>query len=866
MNTEMQHEAMLHPGITLDIQFVSDDTEKQIADIQNFIDKKVDLIIVSPNVAAPITPVIEKAYAAGIPVVLVDRKILSDNYTAFIGADNYQIGKEVGNYVVKLLGGKGNIVEIRGLEGSSPVTERHQGFISVIHNYPEINTIYEADGAWLQEIAGQKMTEVLAGNPDIDLVFAHNDRMAMGAYDAANLQDKANGIYFIGIDALPGSNGGIEQVLENKLKATFIYPTSGEKIIQLASNILQGKPYEKNNTLYTNVVDETNARVLKLQTDVIIEQENKLNFLDNRVDTYLSQYTTQRYLLLAAVFIVALFIGLSYFIFRAYRAKHRLNIELEKRGEQLVALSKQLEEATHAKLVFFTNISHEFRTPLTLISGPVSSLLADKTINVEQRRLLTLMQKNIGILMKLIDQIIDFRKYENGKLKLDLSPSDLKEQFIEWNESFREIAKRKHLNFHFNVLPDADFSMAIDVPKMERIYFNLLSNALKFTPEKGTVSVNLNKINQDNTDYAVIEVSNSGKGISEEDIQHIFDRFYQVDSHFAGSGIGLALTKAMVELHEGQIQVNSTADGWTTFTVLLPFRQKETQSQSVETRNTLSLPTAITPFDNETPNHRETVFDETRNDHKQLVLVVDDNPDIRSYIRMVMQNQYTIMESENGEEGFKKAVKHIPDIIISDVMMPKIDGIELCQKLKAELSTSHIPVILLTACSLDEQRITGFKSGADDYIAKPFNSDILEVRVSNLIESRKRLKALFRENLFSRNSGDEINEAEKTFLAGLNELIEKHLSDSALNVEDLGQHIGLSRTQLYRKVKSLTGYSPNELLRIMRLKKACALLSSSESNVAEVAYDTGFTSASYFAKCFKDYYNESPTDYLKRIR
>ena len=879
MNTEMLHEAVLHPGIILDIKTVVDDTEKQIQDIQEFIDNKVDLIIVSPNKAVPITPIIEKAYSAGIPIVLVDRKILSDNYTAFIGADNYQIGTEVGNYIAKLLNGKGNVAEIRGLEGSTSATERHQGFLDAIRDYQGIKLVYDADGAWLKDVAENKMEEVLDLHPDIDLVFAHNDRMAMGAYNIANQQNKSNDIYFIGIDALPGNNGGITQVLESKLEATFIYPTSGDEIIQLALNILQNKPYQKNNPLYTNVVDKTNARVLKLQTDVIIEQEDKINLLNDRIDTYMSQYATQRYLLLSAVIIVVLFIIFFILLFIAYNSKNSLNIELKKRNDeinvqkdlleqqrdQLINLSKQLEDATHAKLVFFTNISHEFRTPLTLIAGPVSSLLSNKTIDVEQRRLLSLVQKNIGVLLKLIDQIIDFRKYENGKLVLDLARSDLKSQFIEWNESFSEIAKKRHLNFEFKVLSDADFSMVVDIAKIERIYFNLLSNAFKFTPENGHVSVSLEKATSNKANrQAVIRVSNSGKGISEEDIKHIFDRFYQVDSHMAGSGIGLALTKAMVELHEGQIQVNSEQNGWTTFTVMIPFLYSESQSENFVIEN---QEVAISDHLVDAFSSQHVIFDEDRDDDKCVVLVVDDNPDICSYVKIVLQNsQYTIIEASDGEEGFRKAVKHIPDIIISDVMMPKLDGVELCLKLKKELSTSHIPIILLTACSLDEQRIIGFKSGADDYIAKPFNSEVLEVRVNNLIESRKHLKALLQKSLFSEESKSEVNDIDKTFLGGLKDLIEKNLSDSNLSVEDLGQKIGLSRTQLYRKVKSLTNYSPNELLRIMRLKKAYQILSTTDTTISEVAYEVGFTSPAYFTKCFKEYYNESPSDYLKRVR
>jgi signal transduction histidine kinase/DNA-binding response OmpR family regulator len=879
MNLEMRHEALLHPEITLDIHSADDNTAKQIADIQHFIDRKVDLIIVAPNEAAPITPVIEKAYSQGIPIILVDRKILSDRYTAFIGADNEQIGKNIGNYISKLLNGQGKVIEICGLESSTPAAERHQGFINAISNHPNIRLLRSIDGEWLKNVAEEKMEEILADYPEINAVYAHNDRMAMGAYNAAYRRNKEKNIYFIGIDALPGKDGGIEQVLDNKLKATFIYPTNGDKIIRLAMDILQGKPHEKNNTLYTSIVDETNAQVLKLQTDAIIEQESKIKFLDNQLDTYLAQYTTQRYLFWAAVLVVFLFFVFFILLFRAYNAKNRLNIELEQRNselseqkilteqqrDQLIELSKQLEEATHAKLVFFTNISHEFRTPLTLISGPVSSLLSDKSITVEQRRLLTLVRKNIKILLKLIDQIIDFRKYENGKLSLDLQMRDLKKQFIEWNDSFAEMAKKRRLHFDFNVFSDADFSMPVDIEKMERIYFNLLSNALKFTPEKGAILVDLDKtVPEDGAAYAVIQVANSGKGISDEDVKHIFNRFYQVDSHAAGSGIGLALTKAMVELHGGDVAVNSEKDGWTKFTVRIPFTNTEanTKHETQQAENQLEL------LEENTATPTELFAEgEPAGEDSCTVLVVDDNPDIRSYIRIILQGkQYKIMEAADGEEGFRKAVKHTPDIIISDVMMPEMDGVELCRKLKTELSTSHIPIILLTACSLDEQRIIGFQSGADDYIAKPFNSDVLEVRVTNLIEGRKQLKELFSENLFSGNTSGEGNDIDRSFLGKLKELIEKKLTDSGLNVEELGQHIGLSRTQLYRKVKSLTNYSPNELLRIMRLKKAYHLLSTTETNISEVTYDVGFTSPSYFAKCFKDYYNESPTDFIKRIR
>ena len=885
MNLEMQHEVLFHKGISLQIKSVTDDTDQQIRDIQAFIAQKVDLLIVAPNEAAAVTPVIEKAYAQKIPVILVDRKITSDHYSAFIGADNEQIGKDVGNYVAKLLGGKGNIVEICGLNGSSPAAERHSGFTSVISKYPAINLLTSVDGAWLKDVAEVKMEDILQNFPQIDLVFAHNDRMVIGAHNIAKKHGKADSILFVGIDALPGKTGGIEQVLNRKLKATFIYPTNGDKIIQLAMNILQGKSYQKNNTLYTNIVDETNAQILKLQTDAIIEQEDKINVLNSQINSYMKQYVRQNYLFLTAVSIVIIITMILILLLRAYLSKNKLNILLkqqnveinkqkellEQQRDQLITLSKQLEEATHAKLVFFTNISHEFRTPLTLISGPVNSLLSHNSINIEQRRLLELVEKNIKILLKLIDQIIDFRKYENGKMILNLSRHDLRAQLVEWNDSFAELARKRNQHFSFNVFSDTDFLMSVDIQKLERIYFNLLSNALKFTPEKGAILINLDKITDDNKFFALIEVANSGKGISDKDIKHIFERFYQVDSQAVGSGIGLALSKAMVELHGGEISINNEETGWTKFTVRIPFENEKEVSNGATSEIRKANKGDISEMLNENTTSRKEIFEEKSPDKNSCsLLVVDDNPDICTYVKSTFSGkQYTVIEAADGEEGFRKAVKYIPDVVISDVMMPKMDGVELCQKLKSELSTSHIPVILLTAASLDEQRIAGFQGGADDYISKPFNPDVLEVRVANLIESRKRLKELFSENLFSGNVNKEskaTNDLENSFLEKFRNLVEQNFSDSDLNVEDLGQQIGLSRTQLYRKLKSLTGYSPNELLRIIRLKKAYHLLSTTELSISEVSYDVGFTAPSYFAKCFKDYYNESPTDFLKKVR
>lgn len=884
MNIEMQHEAVLHPDIRLEIRTVTDDTEKQINDIQYFIDNNVDLIIVAPNKTDPLTPIVEKAYDKGIPVILVDRKILSDKYTAFIGADNYQIGKDIGNYIVKSLNGAGNVFEICGLMGSSPATERHNGFIDAVKEYPSINLLPPVDGAWLKDVAESKMDDALAAYPRINAVYAHNDRMAMGAYNTALRYNRADSILFFGIDAIPGEDGGINQVLHNKLKATFIYPTNGEKIIQLAANILAGKSYGKHNTLYTNVVDNTNARILKLQTDAIIEQESKIAFLNSKIANYLTYYTTQRYLLFISIFIVFIISILLFFIYRAYRSKHSLNIELGKRNDeinqqkelletqrdQLIELSKQLEQATHAKLVFFTNISHEFRTPLTLISGPVNALSTDKNISIENRRILSLAKKNIAILLELIDQIIDFRKYENGKMTLNLSSNNLHNQLVEINDSFIELSKQKKCNFEF-IATSGDFEMLYDYKKMERIYFNLLSNAFKFTLVKGLVSVALIKIKNEKGVFAVLKVSNSGKGISKSDIQNLFNRFYQVDSRISGSGIGLALSKALIELHGGEISVDSNEmTSITTFTVIIPC-VSETKGD-VGISLSASGEIAASGLDNISPTNGKPeitddyIFENEIDKDKNLLLIVDDNPDIRLFIKSVVNEEFSVIEAKDGLEGFRKAVKYVPDLIVSDIMMPPPDGVELCRQLKNELSTNHIPVILLTAYSLDEQRIAGFQCGADDFIAKPFNSEILIVRIKNLIENRKNLKNVFQKGFKEPDNKFMLNNSDKFFIEKFKMLIEKDIDNTQLNIEDIGKELGLSRTQLFRKVKSITGYAPIELLKIIRLKKAYMLLSTTERSISEIAYDTGFSSSSYFSKCFREHYLESPTDFLKRVR
>ena len=863
MNTEMLREALFYDGIEVEIRSAKDNDLKQISDIHFFIDKKVDLLIVAPNKAAAITPAVEMAYEKGIPVIMVDRKIQSDKYTAFIGADNYKIGRDAGNYVQNMMSFSGKVLEIRGLEGSTPALERHNGFMDAIKDANQIEVIGSVDGKWLQKSATEVMDSILSVTKEIDIVFAQNDRMAMGAYMAAQKHQCESKMKFVGVDALPGKDYGLDLVMRDILDASFIYPTDGDKVIRLAMNILEGNPYSKDNELSSALVDNKNARILQIQMEHISEQDGRIEYLNGQIDDFWSRYSVQTVFLYTSLLTLLLLALLLGFIFKMYWVKHQMNTELsdqkrqlEDQRDQLISLSKQLEEATHAKLVFFTNVSHDFRTPLTLVADPVEQLLEDSSLKDKQRLLLKIAHKNVSILLRLVNQILDFRKYENGKLDLSLSAIDLKEQLKEWSQSFQTLAYKKHIHFNVNIGNEFDYVMMLDAEKMERIYFNLLSNAFKYTLENGVITVTLSQIQRPTGMSVLLMVSDTGTGISAKHIQHIFDRFYKIDINHSGSGIGLALVKAFVELHGGSIAVDSREGAGTVFTVEIPIHKPDIEDTQIQKDIYIEPQTVLVELSDVEEDLVE--LDES----KESILVIDDNKDIREYIKMMLADKYMVLEAENGSVGIRKAMKYVPSVIVCDVMMPEMDGLECCKRIKSEIQTSHIPVMLLTACALDEQRIEGFECGADSYISKPFNSQLLLTRIQNLIDNRQRLKQMFSDS--NTCSKESVSEVEKDFVDRFRSLVEKNLGNSELSVEDLGEQMGMSRVQLYRKIKALTNYSPIELLRITRLKKASSLLSSTSKTISEITYEVGFTSPSYFTKCYKDYFGENPSDLLKR--
>ena len=834
LNNELVMSTYQHDNVTLKFASANDNDRLQKQQIEQFIKEGVNLLIVSPNQIHTISSVIDKAYDAGIPVILFDRKTDSRKYTAFIGADNYEAGHEIGDFIGQQLEGKGNIAEICGLQASSPAIERNRGFMDALKNYPDIKVVARGYGDWIKESGVTAMDSILVQSKEsFQYVFAQNDRMALGALQSIK-KHKVKGIKIVGIDALPVPGGGMENVRDGNLEASYIYPTRGDSVMQLALNILEKKLYKRDNYLKGALVTKANANVLLMQNEEMNKQTARLNALHGKVDTYLVQYNHQKMYIVLFSIILLLLIGIMVYIYRTILMKRRIE-----------------EEANKAKLQFFTNISHELRTPLTLIADPVNYIIHDDNLNSQQRSMLQIVQRNVLVLTQLVSEILDFRKVQNGKMELRLSDFNLAESMKQWIKLFSASAQKKHIAISMDA-PDT-IMLRADQDKIERICYNLLSNALKYTSEGGEITLTAKEENG----RVMISVADNGCGISSDELPYIFDRFYQAKNAGRGTGIGLAIVKAFTELHHGEVSATSIEGKGSTFTIHIPVRQKgEVTNQPTEKIEQLVEPSSAEEVPNQA-RHIDELIQPYQTD-KPEVLIIDDNIDIRTYLRSVLSEKYNVSEAADGKAGLELARKIVPDIVLSDIMMPVMDGLAFCRQLKTDKAISHIPVILLTARSLDEQRAEGYEHGADAYLSKPFSLRLLLSRIDNLIESRKKLNQTWSKGVEDDEIGNISNEIDKSFLKQLRKIIQENLANSDLSVEQIGDEIGLSRVQLYRKVKALTGYSPVEIVRKARLTRARHLLQTTERTVSEVAYAVGFSTPSYFSKCYKDEFGENP--------
>ena len=685
-NSELQIGAYFHDNVELRFAAAYDSDERQIQQIDSLVGTGIDLLIVAPNQVSTISPAIDRAYDKGIPVIVFERKTNTKKYTAYMGADNYEMGHLMGEYVATRLNERGRIIEVMGLKGSSPAIERHNGFREAIAQHPGIQVVATLQGDWTEPTAYKTVKQWLDKNKNagkIDLVFGMNDRTAMGARKAF---EEAGGVLplFCGIDGLPGENGGIRLVQDSLLDASYIYPTHGDQLLQLAVDILEGKPYEKETKLMSALVTQDNARVLLMESEEIMRQSRNLEQLHEKASQYLDQLDSQRTLTFVALAAILLLLALLAGIYMYYLQRARIQDERTKMERE--------------QLDFYTQVSHELRTPLTLIQGPLDQLLRTndfRTASDNARELFTIVRRNTHQLTALVNKMLDAQV-------------------------------------------------------------------------GGTVA-------DDN---------------AHEEAQHV------ASPESAGS---------------------------------------------------------VKP-DEDAPT----------------VLIVDDNADIRTYLKSILQGKYSMLEAEDGQRGLELAREHVPDLIVSDVMMPVMNGLEFCQQVKKDGISSHIPVILLTARALEKHQIEGYESGADAYITKPFSPELLLARIDNLLQSRHQLKDLWGMKPATETTAapSEATAAaptpiEDAFISRFKSLVDERLSDSNLSVEDLAADMGLSRVQLYRKVKALTGSTPIDLLRKARLSHAQQLLQESKLTVSEVAYQVGFASPSYFTKCYKDEFGIVPGEARK---
>lgn len=660
---------------------------------------------------------------------------------------------------------------------------------------------------------------------------------------------------YIGLGSLHFEQNNFIKAVNYFEKAKIIAETVNNPIVTkrvlngLAESYLSNKEYRKAALTFKRfaVIQDSlttlrNKKVsIELETKYQTEKkEQEIALLKSQNELVAQQNTSQRNQLLVGIGITTL---AGVFFFFLYRNRQKT--------------TKKLQELDKAKSTFFANISHEFRTPLTMISGPLQSQLQKENLKEEDRLSFEMMYRNSNRLLSLVDQILSISKIKAGNLQLKVSENNLTTFIGVIANSFTFKAKEKEINYLVYTKNNSDKAY-FDADILEKIIVNLLSNAIKYTPLKGSIICN-SKIVKDKLHFTV---KNTGKGLSKNEINTIFERFYQVNENSDGVGIGLALVKELVTLNRGTITVESIQNEWTTFKLILPITKESFTKNELVTN---SLNTEV-PLQNLTANNTEVTIENKvdENEENPILLIVDDNNDIRTYVTSLFKDTYSVLSAKNGQEGIDLALEHIPDIIISDIMMPIKNGIELCNNLKIDERTSHIPIILLTAKAGEENEIEGIKTGADDYVTKPFNEELLKIRVEKLIENRKKLQLRYSQEVILRPKDIAISSFDEQFLERVQNVLDDKLVESSFSIQDFSDAVGMSRMQLHRKLKALTGLSASAFIRSQRLKLAAQLLENSEINVSQVGYSVGFNDHAYFSKCFKELFQCTPSEYIKK--
>ncbi len=866
----VNRELTFHPGSELIYKNADDNSTLQIQQIRELIKEDIDILLVSPNEAEPLTAIVEEVYNKGIPVVVIDRRILSDQYTAFVGANNYEIGSMAGNYLSNIYTPNSNIIEIIGLKGSTSSLERKNGFEAAIRNNPEIKISKSIYGNWLRETAYEELWNIRHQLKAGDIIFAQNDPMALGAYDVykkLGIEKKAT---IIGVDGLAGPAGGIELVTDKKLKATLLNPTGGEEAVQIAFKILNKEPFNKENTLSTVVIDSTNVRIMKLQTEKINAQQRDIG---NQKNVLLKQqriHENQTFII--NIFIVALIlvITLGSIAVIALRNNRKINKRLSVQNKEILDQKNQLEDmteqakqATDAKFNFFTNISHEFRTPLTLILGPLEDMLATEKLSYTAKNSLQVVHKNALRLLRLINQLMDFRKMEEQKMKLQVTENDLVGFVQEIADSFQVIAHKKSISFFVNTRYKK-IPLWFDINMLDKVLFNLLSNAFKFTPDNGIVNITIEKSPDEK--LAIIKVEDSGIGMTPDEIRYAFDLFYQGNtSHAKGTGLGLSLSKELVALHHGNIMLKSEKWKGACFEVQLPtgkdhFKPSDFTSSEVDPNASYEDINLFAQEMDQQASLKEYVPDNTPREHS--ILIIEDDTDLRSFLKNRLGRTYEVHEADNGKVGLAMAHEIVPDLIISDIILPGKSGLQVTEMIKQDIRTSHIPLILLTAKNSMEEQIQGIRMQADAFIVKPFNTEYLSETIKNLLKSRVQLREHYTSELPSEaRISNHAKKIDRKFINEFTAIVENNISNENFTIDEICREIGISRVQLYRKVKALLGYNINDYILTARLQKAKFLLSNENMSIFEVACKVGFSSQAYFSTVFRSKFSMTPTEY-----
>jgi len=858
MNDEMKVELLNYNNVEFIIKDANGSSNLQIKQIEELINYKIDILIVSPYENSPIVPVIEKAYYNKIPIIILDRKINSLKYTAYIGASNIEVGQIAGKYITELLKGHGKVIEISGLNTASPFIERSKGFKEFIEKNKGIKLIKKID---FENKNINEYIKIELKNKNVDVIFAHTDFIAKNIS-----KDFYKKIQLIGVDGLMVKDMGLDMVINKQITATILYPTGGKQSIQTAMNILENKPYEKENKLETIIIDSTNVEYFKKIRIKANQQKIESKELHNKILNENENNEKQRLIIFIISIILSIAFILILLLIYTLKLNKKNNLLLKfkrdkiiEQKDDLLFLNSKIDNLKDAKIDYFTKFTHELRTPLTLILAPLEDSIKSQRLHFTLKNNLEICYRNAKLLEQIIDQIMDFRKIESGKMELELSINDIGVFIHSKINNFNNDLKNKNISLNFKN-STSNLEIHFDEKKMSMVLYNLLSNAVKFSTNEGIINITLEL--DVIKSMVVIKIEDNGIGMSEIDTRHIFELFYQghhIDFH--GSGIGLSLTKEIILLHNGTIDVISKEGVGSCFTISLPLK-KDNPSRSKHLNEEIT-----SSFLNNTISELNK-FNygniELNSKDIQSILIIEDNEDIKTYLKNKFTPTFDIHTANDGNSGIKIAFDIIPDIIITDIIMPNGNGLKITELLKNDLRTSHIPIIILTSKSTLEDQIQGMKVKADAFISKPFNFEFLEETIKNLLRNRIILRDHYTSNLPIESRSNSLSKLDKKFIGTFTNIIEKHISNSSLTIEIIINEMNISKVQLYRKVKALIGYNVNDYILSVRIQKAKYLLQDESLSISEIAYQVGFTSQGYFSTVFKSKVEITPSEYREK--